>query len=68
MDPTQDVVKRLETFGETFSQRFGQAVGPHCVALGRQVGIEEMSNRGSNLYISHLIIYFFSLFRDLTLE
>uniref|UniRef100_A0A674NC85 Retinoblastoma 1 n=1 Tax=Takifugu rubripes TaxID=31033 RepID=A0A674NC85_TAKRU len=36
VDPTQDVVKRLETFGETFSQRFGQAVGPHCVALGRQ--------------------------------
>lgn len=37
VDPTQDVLKRLETLGEAFSQRFGQAVGPHCVGLGRQV-------------------------------
>ncbi|XP_041807744.1 retinoblastoma-associated protein [Chelmon rostratus] len=36
VDPTQDVLKRLETLGQTFSQRFGQAVGPHCVGLGRQ--------------------------------
>ncbi|CAG02920.1 unnamed protein product, partial [Tetraodon nigroviridis] len=36
VDPTQDVMKRLETLGEAFSQRFGQAVGPHCVTLGRQ--------------------------------
>ncbi|XP_018547834.1 retinoblastoma-associated protein [Lates calcarifer] len=36
VDPTQDVVKRLETLGQTFSQRFGQAVGPRCVILGKQ--------------------------------
>ncbi|CAJ1064163.1 retinoblastoma-associated protein [Xyrichtys novacula] len=36
VDPTQDVLKRLETLGLAFSQSFGQAVGPHCVALGRQ--------------------------------
>lgn len=28
VDPTQDVVKRLETLGQTFSKRFSQAVGP----------------------------------------
>lgn len=37
VDPTQDVLERLETLGEVFSHRFGQAVGPHCVALGKQV-------------------------------
>lgn len=37
VDPTQDVLKRLETVGQDFSQRFGEAVGPHCVALGWQV-------------------------------
>nr|XP_046267809.1 retinoblastoma-associated protein [Scatophagus argus]XP_046267810.1 retinoblastoma-associated protein [Scatophagus argus] len=36
VDPTQDVLKRLETLGQAFSQRFGQAVGPHHVVLGRQ--------------------------------
>ncbi|KAM3600922.1 uncharacterized protein V6R79_004617 [Siganus canaliculatus] len=36
VDPTQDVLKRLETLGQEFSQRFGQAVGPRCVVLGRQ--------------------------------
>lgn len=36
VDPTQDVLKRLETVGQDFSQRFGEAVGPHCVALGWQ--------------------------------
>ncbi|XP_068600064.1 retinoblastoma-associated protein [Brachionichthys hirsutus] len=36
VDPTQDMLKRLETLGQAFSQRFGQAVGPHCVVLGRQ--------------------------------
>uniref|UniRef100_A0A669DD98 Retinoblastoma 1 n=1 Tax=Oreochromis niloticus TaxID=8128 RepID=A0A669DD98_ORENI len=36
VDPTQDVQKRLETLGQVFSQRFGQAVGPHCVVYGRQ--------------------------------
>lgn len=37
VDPTQNVLKRLETFGEAFSLRFGQAVGPDFVELGRQV-------------------------------
>lgn len=36
VDPTQDVLKRLETLGQVFSQRFGQAVGPHCIVYGRQ--------------------------------
>ncbi|XP_008293447.1 retinoblastoma-associated protein [Stegastes partitus] len=36
VDPTQDVLKRLETLGQVFSQRFGQAVGPRCVVYGRQ--------------------------------
>ncbi|XP_045895574.1 retinoblastoma-associated protein [Micropterus dolomieu] len=36
VDPTQDMLKRLETLGQVFSQRFGQAVGPRCVVLGRQ--------------------------------
>uniref|UniRef100_A0A671W611 Retinoblastoma 1 n=1 Tax=Sparus aurata TaxID=8175 RepID=A0A671W611_SPAAU len=36
VDPTQDVLKRLETLGQAFSQRFGQAVGPRCIVLGRQ--------------------------------
>lgn len=36
VDPTQDVVKRLETLGQVFSQRFGQAVGPRCVVYGKQ--------------------------------
>ncbi|XP_061595820.1 retinoblastoma-associated protein [Cololabis saira] len=36
VDPTQDVQKRLEMLGQVFSQKFGEAVGPHCVAYGRQ--------------------------------
>ncbi|XP_028321984.1 retinoblastoma-associated protein [Gouania willdenowi] len=36
VDPSQDVRRRLETLGQVFSQRFGQAVGPHCVVYGRQ--------------------------------
>uniref|UniRef100_A0AAQ4R613 Retinoblastoma 1 n=1 Tax=Gasterosteus aculeatus aculeatus TaxID=481459 RepID=A0AAQ4R613_GASAC len=36
VDPTQDVLKRLETVGQDFSQKFGETVGPHCVALGWQ--------------------------------
>lgn len=44
VDPTQDVLKRLETLGEAFSQRFGQAVGPHCVVLGRQVRTNTQEN------------------------
>ncbi|KAM4545422.1 retinoblastoma-associated protein [Odontesthes bonariensis] len=36
VDPTQDVQKRVETLGQLFSQRFGEAVGPHCVVYGRQ--------------------------------
>lgn len=34
VDPTQAVRKRLETHRQVFSQRFGQAVGPHCVVYG----------------------------------
>lgn len=37
VDPTQNVLKRLETFGEAFSLKFGQAVGLDFVELGRQV-------------------------------
>ncbi|XP_075957312.1 retinoblastoma-associated protein isoform X1 [Anarhichas minor] len=36
VDPTQDVLKRLETLGQAFSRRFGEAVGPRCVGLGWQ--------------------------------
>lgn len=36
VDPTQGIRKRLETLGQVFSQRFGQAVGPHCVVYGRE--------------------------------
>ncbi|MED6280631.1 hypothetical protein CHARACLAT_012769, partial [Characodon lateralis] len=36
VDPTQDVQKRLETLGQVFSQKFGEAVGPRCVVYGRQ--------------------------------
>lgn len=36
VDPMQDVLKRLETLGLTFGQRFSQAVGPHYLLLGRQ--------------------------------
>ncbi|KAM8898409.1 retinoblastoma-associated protein isoform 2-T2 [Spinachia spinachia] len=36
VDPMQDVLKRLETVGQDFSRRFGEAVGPHCVVLGWQ--------------------------------
>ncbi|XP_061818210.1 retinoblastoma-associated protein [Nerophis lumbriciformis] len=36
VDPTQDVLKRLETLGLTFSQRFAKAVGPRCIILGKQ--------------------------------
>ncbi|KAM4546496.1 retinoblastoma-associated protein [Fundulus diaphanus] len=36
VDPTQDVQKRLETLGQVFSQKFGEAVGPHCVVYGQQ--------------------------------
>lgn len=36
VDPTQDVLKRLENLGQTFSQRFSQAVGPRCVTIGKQ--------------------------------
>uniref|UniRef100_A0A668AWB4 Retinoblastoma 1 n=1 Tax=Myripristis murdjan TaxID=586833 RepID=A0A668AWB4_9TELE len=37
VDPTEEVLKRVETLGQVFGQRFGQAVGPRCVALGKQV-------------------------------
>ncbi|XP_037544032.1 retinoblastoma-associated protein [Nematolebias whitei] len=36
VDPTQAVQKRLEMLGQLFSQKFGEAVGPRCVAYGRQ--------------------------------
>uniref|UniRef100_A0A668ACL5 Retinoblastoma 1 n=1 Tax=Myripristis murdjan TaxID=586833 RepID=A0A668ACL5_9TELE len=36
VDPTEEVLKRVETLGQVFGQRFGQAVGPRCVALGKQ--------------------------------
>ncbi|XP_056267316.1 retinoblastoma-associated protein [Pseudoliparis swirei] len=35
VDPMQAVLLRLETLEQAFSQRFGQAVGPHCT-LGCQ--------------------------------
>uniref|UniRef100_A0A4W6FUS0 Retinoblastoma 1 n=1 Tax=Lates calcarifer TaxID=8187 RepID=A0A4W6FUS0_LATCA len=65
VDPTQDVVKRLETLGQTFSQRFGQAVGPRCVILGKQrftLGVrlyykvmEAMLESSHDLYSSKLL-------------
>ncbi|XP_051902931.1 retinoblastoma-associated protein [Hippocampus zosterae] len=36
VDPTRDVLKRLETMGTKFSQRFAEAVGPRCITLGKQ--------------------------------
>lgn len=36
VDPTQDVLARLESQGQTFSQRFSQAVGPRFVTVGKQ--------------------------------
>lgn len=36
VDPTQDMLKRLETLGLTFSKRFSQAVGPRFIAIGKQ--------------------------------
>uniref|UniRef100_A0A3Q3ALP1 Retinoblastoma-associated protein n=1 Tax=Kryptolebias marmoratus TaxID=37003 RepID=A0A3Q3ALP1_KRYMA len=36
VDPSQAVQKRLEMLGQLFSQKFGEAVGPRCVAYGRQ--------------------------------
>lgn len=36
VDPTQDVLKRLETLAQTFSQRFSQAVGPRFITIGKQ--------------------------------
>lgn len=52
VDPTQDVLKRLETLGQAFSQRFGQAVGPHCVVLGKQVltNTQENTEHSSNVW------------------
>uniref|UniRef100_A0A8C7U355 Retinoblastoma 1 n=1 Tax=Oncorhynchus mykiss TaxID=8022 RepID=A0A8C7U355_ONCMY len=37
VDPTEEVLQRVESLGLLFSQRFGQAVGPRCVGLGKQV-------------------------------
>uniref|UniRef100_A0A8C7U0V3 Retinoblastoma 1 n=2 Tax=Oncorhynchus mykiss TaxID=8022 RepID=A0A8C7U0V3_ONCMY len=36
VDPTEEVLQRVESLGLLFSQRFGQAVGPRCVGLGKQ--------------------------------
>ncbi|XP_077403089.1 retinoblastoma-associated protein [Vanacampus margaritifer] len=36
VDPTRDVLKRLETLGPKFSQKFAEAVGPRCITLGKQ--------------------------------
>ncbi|KAJ7995938.1 hypothetical protein DPEC_G00231890 [Dallia pectoralis] len=36
VDPTAEVLQRVETLGQLFFQRFGQAVGPRCVGLGKQ--------------------------------
>ncbi|KAG7516022.1 retinoblastoma-associated protein [Solea senegalensis] len=36
VDPTQNMLTRLETLEQLFSQRFGQAVGPRCLILGKQ--------------------------------
>uniref|UniRef100_A0A3Q3XFC8 Uncharacterized protein n=1 Tax=Mola mola TaxID=94237 RepID=A0A3Q3XFC8_MOLML len=71
VDPTQDVLERLETLGEVFSHRFGQAVGPHCVALGKQ-----RFNLGVKLYYkvmeamlksqAHSIFHYSKLLNDST--
>ncbi|KAF6728944.1 Retinoblastoma-associated protein [Oryzias melastigma] len=45
VDPTQGIQKRLEMLGQVFSQMFGEAVGPHCIAYGR-----ERFNLGVRLY------------------
>uniref|UniRef100_A0A3P9K0P1 RB transcriptional corepressor 1 n=1 Tax=Oryzias latipes TaxID=8090 RepID=A0A3P9K0P1_ORYLA len=36
VDPTQGIQKRLEMLGQVFSQKFGEAVGPHCIVYGRE--------------------------------
>uniref|UniRef100_A0A4W5N7Z5 Retinoblastoma-associated protein n=1 Tax=Hucho hucho TaxID=62062 RepID=A0A4W5N7Z5_9TELE len=36
VDPTEEVLQRVESLGLLFSQRFGNAVGPRCVGLGKQ--------------------------------
>uniref|UniRef100_A0A673BTK1 Retinoblastoma-associated protein n=1 Tax=Sphaeramia orbicularis TaxID=375764 RepID=A0A673BTK1_9TELE len=36
IDPTQGMLKRLEMLGQTFSQRFSQAVGPRFIIIGKQ--------------------------------
>ncbi|XP_041751018.1 retinoblastoma-associated protein [Coregonus clupeaformis] len=36
VDPTEEVLQRVESLGQLFSQRFGEAVGPRCVGLGKQ--------------------------------
>uniref|UniRef100_A0A8C7ZQ55 Retinoblastoma 1 n=1 Tax=Oryzias sinensis TaxID=183150 RepID=A0A8C7ZQ55_9TELE len=46
VDPTQGIQKRLEMLGQVFSQKFGEAVGPHCIVYGRE-----------GLFM-HLIFYF----------
>ncbi|XP_077597036.1 retinoblastoma-associated protein [Stigmatopora nigra] len=45
VDPAQDILKRLETLGQKFSQRFAEAIGPQCISLGK-----ERFNLGVKLY------------------
>ncbi|RVE63674.1 hypothetical protein OJAV_G00138810 [Oryzias javanicus] len=45
VDPSQGIQKRLEMLGQVFSPKFGEAVGPHCIAYGR-----ERFNLGVRLY------------------
>uniref|UniRef100_A0AAX7SIM9 Retinoblastoma 1 n=1 Tax=Astatotilapia calliptera TaxID=8154 RepID=A0AAX7SIM9_ASTCA len=63
VDPTQDVQKRLETLGQVFSQRFGQAVGPRCVVYGRQrftLGVRLYYRVMEEMLKSVHILYFWS--------
>ncbi|XP_062309295.1 retinoblastoma-associated protein [Osmerus eperlanus] len=36
LDPTEEILQRVERLGQLFSQRFDQAVGLRCVGLGKQ--------------------------------
>ncbi|KAJ3589804.1 hypothetical protein NHX12_010645 [Muraenolepis orangiensis] len=36
VNPMEGVLRRVETLGQMFGQRFCQAAGPHCAVLGRQ--------------------------------
>ncbi|MCI4386587.1 hypothetical protein PGIGA_G00064160 [Pangasianodon gigas] len=36
VDPSEDIVKRVDQLGQTFSQKFAQAVGQRCEGLGKK--------------------------------